>query len=409
MVPLQNFEWTKLDINGTIPESGSGQETVLINNKLYLFGGCVNNEKTRFRDGLYEFDLDTHKWSKIISKNEGPSRRTCFCMCKGYYDNTLIVMGGAIEKNDTPYVSATQFASLTNIGERSELRQERVESNKTELTTDLYEFNIRTKLWTKLFDEMPPYYGQSINLYGSLLLIFGGTKGVIYTNDLYSYDFITNTITKIETLGEPPKPLYKHQSIIVKNLTPDFYFKTEVSYNKHFNFSDNNDYLYVIGGGSYLPIKSYISLYALNLNTFIWKKINSKGLIPHNRIAHSCSYNSDTKEIYLFGGLNTKLDRLNDFYILNTVTSTWKRFNKIIKPEVRGFSSSIFYNGGFYIGFGADSEKIYNDIWKFQITNSVPNLSILCSNIIKQNKKLYKQTPLYLKNYIDNINNYSTK
>jgi N-acetylneuraminic acid mutarotase len=386
MVSLQNFQWNKLDISGNIPKKGSGQEVVLCNNKLYLFGGCINYKRTCFREGLYEYDLDTQKWSKTISKNKEPFKRTCFCMCKGYYDNTLIISGGAIQ----------------------------IHEDKTELTTDLYEFNIKTKLWTKIFDNMPTGYGQSINLYGSYLLIFGGTKGTIYTNELHLYNFITNTIIKLNTTGDIPKPVYKHQAIIVETLNNSNTPEAGVASASRAGLRNSNtlkskisepsvqqgtDFLYIIGGGSYLPVKSYINIYALNLNTLIWKKINLNGNIPYNRIAHTCSYNPDTKEIYLFGGLNYKLDRLNDLYIYNTITNVSTLIITDNIPDIRAFSSSIFYNGGFYISFGAGIQTIYNDIWKFQITNSVPKLSILCSNIIKQNKNTYK-IPLYLKEII---------
>jgi hypothetical protein len=65
-------------------------------------------------------------------------------------------------------------------------------------------------------------------------------------------------------------------------------------------------------------------LHALNVDTMVWRQVQTTGVVPEPRADHASAYMEETKEMFLFGGWNGS-SRLNDFYILNTVTSTWSR------------------------------------------------------------------------------------
>jgi N-acetylneuraminic acid mutarotase len=351
-------KWICLENSGNIPSERSGHESIIINNKMYLFGGVDNYNC--FLNDLFEFNLDTHIWKKINYKNDAPNIRASFAMCKGFYDNTILLCGGA---------------------------------TITDVTKDLYEFNTRTKIWTKLYDNFTLFYGLSISLYKNSLLVFGGTKGIIFSNQLFEYNLITNEQKEIITSGDIPTPRYKHQAII----------------------SDN--YLYIIGGGSFKPINGLIDVYKLNINTLIWKKIKISGKIPICRAAHTCQLDTYTKNIIIFGGFDHNLNRLNDYYLFDIIKNKWidlndKFNNNYFFPSKRSFSSSCFYNNGFYIICGSDSNKRYNDIWNYQFRSSPPSLTILCSiiihNIYNKNDILHLNIPDELKLGILTMNKYST-
>ena len=85
--------------------------------------------------------------------------------------------------------------------------------------------------------------------------------------------------------------------------------------------------IYVFRGGDG---SEYLNdLHALNVDTLEWRRVQARGAIPEPRADHASAYMEDTKEMFLFGGWNGST-RLNDFYILDTATSTWSR------PDVRG-------------------------------------------------------------------------
>ncbi len=331
-------KWISLESSNDIPTKRSGHESIVINNKMYLFGGV--DDSNNFKNDLYEFDLDSHIWRKINYKNEAPNIRASFAMCKGYYDNTLLLCGGATVNN---------------------------------INKDLYEFNIKTSIWTKLYDDFTSFYGLSISLYKHSLLVFGGTKGTIYSNKLFEYNLITNKKREINTSGVLPTPRYKHQAIII------------------------NNYLYIIGGGSFKPTNNLIDIYKLDINYLNWEKINMIGKIPINRVAHTCQLDKDTNNIIMFGGFDTNLNRLNDYYFFDIRQNIWTDLNNNNNniPSKRAFTSSVFYNNAFYITCGADHNRRFNDVWKFQLRFYPPSLTFICANIIKN---------IYNKHELDNLN-----
>jgi hypothetical protein len=82
--------------------------------------------------------------------------------------------------------------------------------------------------------------------------------------------------------------------------------------------------IYVFRGGDG---SEYLNdLHALNVDTMVWRRVQARGVIPEPRADHASAYMEDTKEMFLFGGWNGST-RLNDFYILDTKTSTWTRPN----------------------------------------------------------------------------------
>ncbi len=162
-----NNKWYKLQISGNVPEKRSGHNTVVIDNKLYLFGGCSCDESSNIDtviNDMYIFNLDTHEWTKLLQKNT-PSNRATFGICSTNY-NSFIISGG-VDFDNTKY-------------------------------SDLYEYSISTNEWEKINDNIiNKVYGHSINIYNNNYIIFGGTIGLHYYNKLYEYNLITNKYNEI--------------------------------------------------------------------------------------------------------------------------------------------------------------------------------------------------------------------
>lgn len=85
--------------------------------------------------------------------------------------------------------------------------------------------------------------------------------------------------------------------------------------------------IYIFRGGDG---SAYLNdLHAFNIDTLTWRKLETFGSRPEPRADHASAYMHETKEMFVFGGWNGSA-RLNDFYILDTTTSTWR------KPEFKG-------------------------------------------------------------------------
>jgi dynein heavy chain len=75
--------------------------------------------------------------------------------------------------------------------------------------------------------------------------------------------------------------------------------------------------LYIFGGygGQGYSRRELDDLYALNLETMVWTKVQAKGIPPEKRSGHqACAIE---KKIYIFGGWNSST-QFNDLHILDT-------------------------------------------------------------------------------------------
>ncbi len=314
--------WVKLQTSGQAPSPRSGHDVVVIGNKAYMFGGCgcEGNTHTQITclNDVYAFDLDLHHWGEVKAKGNVPLPRTSFGMCAGLTPGRFIVAGGTGVDIDS-------------------------------LRGDIVEFDCKKQQWSQIrkdSEEMPcSFYGQSLCTYKDVLLLFGGSKGLHYTNDLYAYNVHCNLWRKIQTKGCKPSPRYKHQAVVV------------------------DDKMYVLGGGCFKPEQEYIDMYCLDLRTLEWEKVvDMGGEVPKARVAHTCCYDEDARSIYIWGGFTSELSRLQDFCAYHVPSNTWRHSTAIAStkvlngaksssrtsttgeieidsPPARAFHSAVFYNG----------------------------------------------------------------
>ncbi|KAG5191831.1 hypothetical protein JKP88DRAFT_174058 [Tribonema minus] len=346
----EHQQWVKLQTSGTVPSPRSGHDVAVVGSKVYLFGGCGGeNDAINCLNDMYTFDLDSHRWETVTAKGDSvPSARASFGMCAGPAANTIIVAGGTGVEMDS-------------------------------LRSDVLEFDTRTKLWSKITgdgeDAPSRFYGQTVCRYGSVLLLFGGSTGLHYTNDLFEYNMTTNCWRKLATTGKRPSPRYKHQAVVV------------------------GDAMYVIGGGCFKPEQAAIDLYRLDLRTLVWDTPAMGGEVPRARVAHSCSFDPATSTIYLWGGFTGELSRLQDFFAYDTARAEWAEIKTppadaaapsagaaaaaaAAAPYARAFHSAVFHDGALYVFSGANGDVRYNDVWRFKVRSTPPALGVLAARAL---------------------------
>mmetsp|Transcript_13273 Transcript_13273/g.24907 ORF Transcript_13273/g.24907 Transcript_13273/m.24907 type:complete len:374 (+) Transcript_13273:147-1268(+) len=125
---------------------------------------------------------------------------------------------------------------------------------------------------------------------------------------------------KVETVsGDIPPPRVGHAQVRVENQ------------------------LYIFGGrqGIHMDEAPMNDLYALDLDTMVWKEIKTAGSIPCSRSYHCIAAGSEEGgAIYVFGGCGES-GRLSDVYRLNLNDMTWE--NIIATDHIKGRGGANFF------------------------------------------------------------------
>lgn len=123
----------------------------------------------------------------------------------------------------------------------------------------------------------------------------------------------------------------------------------------------------VIFGGSTNSSTVYNDLYALDLGSNAWTKLNATGTPPSPRRAHSGVYDPLRRRMVVFGGTNSSTisSVFNDAYALDLATLTWSRLTPSsgALPGVRAHTAAYIPGRDAMAIFGGDNERnAYNDI-----------------------------------------------
>jgi hypothetical protein len=143
--------------------------------------------------------------------------------------------------------------------------------------------------------------------------------------------------------GTPPGPCNMHSAEYIPDRKQIFVFRG----------GDGSEYLN--------------DLHALNVDTMKWQKVDTYGLPPERRADHASAYMHSTKEFFVFGGWNGTT-RLNDFYILDTVTLTWTRPKLVqgtMPPARAGMTMSAVKDRLYLFGGNGTESSISNELHVF--------------------------------------------
>jgi len=126
--------------------------------------------------------------------------------------------------------------------------------------------------------------------------------------------------------------------------------------------------IYVFRGGDG---SAYLNdLHAFHVDTMLWRKVEMYGALPEPRADHASAYMHETKEMFVFGGWNGST-RLNDFYILDTVTSKWSRpeFKGSVPHARAGMTLSAVRDRLYLFGGNGVESSVCNDLHVFDRTH----------------------------------------
>ncbi|KAH9819408.1 tip elongation aberrant protein 1-like [Teratosphaeria destructans] len=186
-----------------------GHASLLVGNAFIVFGGDTKmDEGDQLDDTLYLLNTSTKQWSRALPAGPRPP---------GRYGHTLNILGSKI------YIFGGQVEGyFFNDLVAFDLNALQQASNKWEI------------LIQNTIDGGPPH-GQippartnhTIVSYNDRLYLFGGTDGVHWFNDVWSYSPQTNSWTQLECIGYIPSPREGHAAALVGDVMYIFGGRTE--------------------------------------------------------------------------------------------------------------------------------------------------------------------------------------
>ncbi|KAF7718443.1 Kelch motif containing protein [Penicillium ucsense] len=254
-----------------------GHASLLVGNAFIVFGGDTKiNETDALDDTLYLLNTSSRQWSRAIPPGPRPSGRYGHTL--NILGSKLYVFGGQVEGfffNDLIAFDLNQLQNPTNKWEL--LVQNSHEGGPPE-------------------GEIPPARtNHTLVSHNDRLYLFGGTNGVKWFNDVWTFDPRANSWTELDCVGFIPTPREGHAAALV------------------------NDVMYVFGGRTDEGI-DLGDLSAFRITSRRWYSFQNMGPAPSPRSGHSMT--AFGKQIIVMAGEPSSGTRdpieLSTAYILDT-------------------------------------------------------------------------------------------
>lgn len=336
--PVEGYEWRKLELRTVlIPSIRCNTASALVNDKLYLIGGRGGG----LFNEVWSLSLQDRLWELVQYHGDPPSPRDSHSANK-VSDNSIVVFGGRGPCNSDRAERSLETQKIKCVTQR-------------EVYNDMFSFSCDERKWSPIVRKsrwpagrrghtatfIPPEPPEPLAKHGAkhkakisfqddnvsmkgLLVVFGGgsvdaawgTEQIM--NELWVYNFDTESWTNQKPRGNIPPPIYEHTAALVGEQIvfvggivaphrPQQYVDPEDS------FPDNKDG--AAGGGTSageMSAQVYLNgdILALNVKTWTWStiEVRSKLLQPVSVGLHGHSMvvdPHDSNQLIIFGGKET--------------------------------------------------------------------------------------------------------
>jgi N-acetylneuraminic acid mutarotase len=290
--------------NGITPGPRSGAASVIVGNKLYVFGGYGGNG--RLAD-FFEFDFETKEFQEIEvqgSANPGVRENNGVVL----YKNRLYIFGGY---------------------------------NGSDWLNDFHEFDLTTKVWRKIEPEgdcPSPRFGYVAVRHADSFIIFGGYDGTTWLNDMHEHNFLSKQWCPIHPSGTIPS------------------VRSCPSWTVH------NSSVFIFGG--YDGVQRMNDFFEYRCDTRVWSTVLGSGPVPSPRYFHACIMYRN--QMYIFGGYNGA-HRLNDMYCFDFDTHMWAIVDCSGElPSGRSSLVAQVYGNSLFTFGGYNGRHVLNDFFEFR-------------------------------------------
>ena len=250
--------------------------------------------------------------------------------------------------------------------------------NGTSWLNDLWMFDIDTQRWTCIQESSDPRstddsqsalgdlpshrsvargrvpsrrFGYVSVVHNNKFVLFGGFDGSRWLNDMYEFDFGTNTWREIVARGSLPS---------VRSCPA---------------WAKDDTHVYIQGG--YDGVERKADFFACDLKTYTWTEMPCLGSPPSPRYFHSCCLYGN--RMYLYGGYSGN-ERLADMYAYDFETNHWSEVDYTTGDAPSGRSSLVaqVYENCLYIFGGYNGLTVLNDFYRFRLRPvSIPPPSLV--------------------------------
>lgn len=248
-------------VNKNNPPARVGHASVLCGNAYIIYGG--DTVDTDYHgcpdDNFYMFNINNQKYTiplHILNKPRGRYGHSLGVVSVSPTSSRLYLFGGQLEHD---VFSELYYFELTDF---------KLPKARWELVEPLNSFS------------PPPLTNHSMCVHKTKIYVFGGVyNNEKVSNDLWCYDTLINKWLQVDTTGSTPLPVNEHLAVIA------------------------NDHMYIYGGNDFAGI-IYDSLYALDLHTFKWSRLNKEFSAngPGPRCGHSVTFLPKLNKLVIMGG-----------------------------------------------------------------------------------------------------------
>ncbi|KAE9598133.1 putative FERM/acyl-CoA-binding protein, 3-helical bundle [Lupinus albus] len=324
-------QWIAPPVSGQRPKGRYEHGAAVVQDKLYIYGG---NRNGSYLSDLHVLDFGSSTWSKVEAK-AGAESPVTLISCAGHslipWGNKLLAVAGHTKD---PSESITVKA-----------------------------FDLQTSTWSdlKIYGKAPVSRGgQSVNLVGSSLVVFGGQDAKrTLLNDLHILDLETITWDEIDALGVPPSPRSDHTAAV-----------------------HVDRYLLIFGGGSHATC--YNDLHVLDMQTMKWSRPTQQGEVPTPRAGHAGV--TVGENWFIVGGGDNK-SGVSDTVVLNMTTLSWSVVTSAhghipVASEGLSLVVSSFNGVDVLISFGGYNGCYNNEVYVLKPSHKSGIQSITTENSI---------------------------
>eukprot|EP00986_Skeletonema_menzelii_P000229 scaffold67_cov155-Skeletonema_menzelii.AAC.3 len=332
-----NLTWSRMVLSphSSIPPPRSGAASVVVAQRLYMFGGYGGG--TGRLDDFYQFSFDSNTWEEVEVLSD---------VKPGCRENNGVVIGDA----NRVYLFGGYNGSCW--------------------LNDLWMFDIDTQCWTCIQESSDEYSGGGQNhleqaaaggnnnnnnntntgpsrrfgyvsvVHDNKFVLFGGFDGVRWLNDMFEFDLVTNTWKTVQASGRLPS---------VRSCPA---------------WIKDGNYVYIHGG--YDGVERKADFFACDLRTYTWSELPCKGTPPSPRYFHSCCIHGN--KLYTYGGYSGS-ERLADMFAYDFETNHWCEVDCSQGECPSGRSSLVaqVYENSLYIFGGYNGMAVLNDFYKFRL------------------------------------------
>eukprot|EP00980_Cylindrotheca_fusiformis_P017849 scaffold5653_cov147-Cylindrotheca_fusiformis.AAC.11 len=334
----QAFLWSRVHLSheSIVPPPRSGAASVVVQGKLYMFGGYGGG--TGRLDDFFSFDFRKNVWEEVhIVGDTKPGCRENNGVVISDSSKSIYLFGG--------YDGSAWLNDLWKFDIESHRwtciqKSSVIHDSDESLNSDAMRGNVPS-----------PRFGYVSVVHNDKLVLFGGFDGSRWLSDMYVFDFQTKQWREVAAKGKLPSP----------RSCPAW--------------AKDDTHVYIQGG--YDGVERKDDFFACDLSTYTWAQMPSLGVTPSPRYFHSCCLYGN--KMYLYGGYSGS-QRLADMFAYDFETNHWSAVDCSNGEAPSGRSSLVaqVYENSLYVFGGYDGKKVLSDFHKFRLKPiGVPPMSLV--------------------------------